>query len=109
MKINKAAKKAVKELAALAQESRLAIFRLLVEAGKEGLSVGTIAEKLKIPNATLSFHLKELVNAELIAGIHQGRFIYYAVQFSNMNALVQYLTDNCCNGITCEITKEECC
>lgn len=90
-------------LAGLAQESRLAIFRLLVEQGPEGLSAGAIAEQLGLPNATLSFHLKELANAKLVSAQQSGRFIYYTANYTTMNQLVAYLTENCCRGATCDI------
>ncbi|VVE87075.1 ArsR/SmtB family transcription factor [Pandoraea bronchicola] len=90
---------AVKALAALAQGNRLAVFRLLVVAGPEGLSVGNIAETLGLANATLSFHLKELANAGLISSRQEGRYIYYAASIDKMNALVGFLTENCCQGV----------
>jgi DNA-binding transcriptional ArsR family regulator len=93
---------AVRALAALAQDTRLAIYRLLVQAGKEGFSVGMIADKLDLPGATLSFHLKELANAELIQGRQDGRFIYYSANYAQMNGLLAYLTENCCEGQGCE-------
>lgn len=83
-------------LAALAQESRLKIYRLLVEAGPDGLAAGRIGEDLKLPPATLSFHLAHLARARLVRARQQGRFIYYSAEFGNMSALVAYLTDNCC-------------
>ncbi|MGQ0698593.1 MAG: ArsR/SmtB family transcription factor [Panacagrimonas sp.] len=86
----------VTRLASLAQESRLAVFRLLVQRGPEGLPAGDIATRLKIPPATLSFHLKELSNAGLLKSRQEGRFIYYAPDFKAMKALVAYLTENCC-------------
>jgi ArsR family transcriptional regulator, arsenate/arsenite/antimonite-responsive transcriptional repressor len=91
----------IKMLSALAQESRLAIFRLLVEQGPEGLPVGAIAEELGIPNATLSFHLKELLYAGLVTSRQSGRFIYYAPVIEAINDLVGYLTENCCQGQGC--------
>lgn len=90
-------------LAALSQESRLDVFRLLVEHGPEGLSAGAIAERLGLANATLSFHLKELAHAKLITARQAGRFIYYSANFATMNGLVAYLTENCCRGTTCDI------
>lgn len=93
---------AINRLYALAQESRLAIFRLLVRKGPDGLNAGDIAERLKLAPATLSFHLKELSNAGLLIGRQEGRFIYYAPDFSAMNDLIAYLTDNCCDGQPCE-------
>jgi DNA-binding transcriptional ArsR family regulator len=91
-------KAVVAALGALAQESRLGIFRLLVERGPEGMPAGTIAEKLGMANATLSFHLKELSHARLVTGRQAGRFIYYSANFATMNRLVDYLTENCCKG-----------
>jgi DNA-binding transcriptional ArsR family regulator len=98
---------AVIRLASLAQESRLAVFRLLVRQGPEGLPAGDIAAKLKIPAATLSFHLKELSNAGLLKSRQEGRFIYYAPDFKAMNALVAYLTENCCAESACK--PDDCC
>ncbi len=85
-------------LAALAQETRLAIFRLLVEAGPAGMPAGAIADSLGVAAPTLSFHLKELAHAGLIGPEPQGRFIVYRADFKAMNALVGYLTENCCRG-----------
>jgi DNA-binding transcriptional ArsR family regulator len=87
---------AIDSLAALAQQSRLAIFRLLVETGPAGLAVGDIGADLDVAPATLSFHLKELANAGLIVARQQGRFIYYSANYERMNALIAYLTENCC-------------
>ena len=92
---------AVKALTALAQGTRLSIFRILVQAGKEGLSAGQIAKTLDIPNATLSFHLKELTNAGLITARQESRFIYYTANISVMNELLGFLTENCCAGHSC--------
>ena len=94
---------ALAALAGLAQESRLDIFRMLVEQGPEGLPAGEIAEKLGLANATLSFHLKELAHARLVTARQAGRFIYYAANFRTMNALVEYLTENCCRAATCDV------
>jgi DNA-binding transcriptional ArsR family regulator len=94
-------KDAVVALAALAQESRLATFRLLVQAGPGGLAASRIAEALGMPPSSLSFHLKELSNAKLIAPRHEGRFVIYAAQFDTMNALLGFLTENCCGGNPC--------
>ncbi len=88
-------------LSALAQQSRLAIFRLLVETGPAGLSVGTIAESLGLANATLSFHLKELTHAGLTTAAPNGRSIIYSANFDTMNGLIEYLTENCCAGASC--------
>jgi ArsR family transcriptional regulator len=83
-------------LAALAQESRLDIFRLLVQAGPTGLPAGQIGEQLGLPSATLAFHLKELRNARLATFKRNGRSLIYAAEYSTMNALLFYLTENCC-------------
>lgn len=91
-------KDCLKALAALAQESRLTIFRLLVEQGPPGLPVGEIGERLGIAPATLSFHLKELSHAGLVAARQDGRFINYSANFATMTELVGFLTDNCCGG-----------
>ena len=91
-------KTAVTQLSAIAQEARLEIFRLLVQAGNEGLPAGTIGEKLQIPASTLSFHLKELSRAGLISARQVSRFIYYSASYGVMNELLAYLTENCCAG-----------
>jgi DNA-binding transcriptional ArsR family regulator len=91
----------VEALSALAQETRLNVYRLLVEAGPEGIPAGRIGEELSLPPATLSFHLAHLLRAGLIRSRQVGRFIYYSTDFDNMNALVQYLTENCCAGSAC--------
>lgn len=93
------AKDAVRALAALAQETRLSIFRQLVEAGPQGMAAGRLGEALAVPPATLSFHLKELTYAGLTAARQQGRFIYYSADFERMAALMTYLTRNCCQGM----------
>ena len=85
-------------LAALAQDTRLAIFRLLVEAGRDGMSAGAIAEKLKLPAATLSFHIAQLSRARLVLARPESRFIYYAANYATMDGLIAFLTDNCCQG-----------
>ena len=90
---------AVTALAALAQETRLSIFRLLVEAGPEGISAGRIGETLEVPAATLSFHLKELARAGLVSTRQERQFIYYAVDFERMADLMTFLTQNCCRGM----------
>ena len=99
-------------LSALAHETRLAIFRLLVETGPEGLPVGKIGERLGTPPTTLSFHLKELANADLVTMQHEGRFIYCSAHFATMNGLLAYLTENCCGSGTafvpcCEPTPQQ--
>jgi DNA-binding transcriptional ArsR family regulator len=88
-------------LAALAQESRLAVFRLLVQAGPDGLAASRIAEELHVAPSSLSFHLKELTHAGLLTSKQDGRFVIYAAQFSTMNGLIGFLTENCCGGVPC--------
>lgn len=92
-------KSAVTALAALAQETRLAVFRLLIEAGPEGMPAGEVGQKLEVPSATLSFHLKELSHAGLVTSRQEGRFVYYAANFEHMAALMSFLTQNCCRGM----------
>lgn len=92
------AKPAVEALAALAQESRLAVFRLLVEAGAVGVAAGDIGERLGIPANTLSFHLKTLAHAGLVAARQEGRFIYYAANYAAMDDLIAFLAHDCCGG-----------
>jgi ArsR family transcriptional regulator len=94
-------KEAVLALAALAQESRLAAYRLLVQAGPDGLAASKIAEALGIAPSSLSFHLKELTHANLVVPRQEGRFVIYAAQFDAMNALLGFLTQNCCGGNPC--------
>lgn len=91
-------RQAVGALAALAQETRLAVFRLLVQAGPAGLVAGQIAEALDVPAATLSFHLKALAQARLVRGRQEGRFVRYVADFDAMHALIAYLGENCCGG-----------
>ena len=94
-------KTATESLAALGHETRLAIFRFLVQAGPEGINAGQICEKLEIPPATLSFHLAHLSRVGLIRGRQEGRFIYYVADYAAMQGLLAYLTDNCCQGAQC--------
>lgn len=93
----------VKALAALAQDTRLAAFRLLVQAGPEGLPAGAIAARLRLPPATASFHLAQLTNAGLVTPRTEGRFVYYSVELARMNGVLSYLTENCCGGAECEV------
>jgi len=96
-------KSAVTQLSSIAQEARLEIFRLLVQAGIEGLPAGIIGEKLNIPPSTLSFHLKELSHAGMVNSRQISRFIYYTANYEAMNGLLAYLTENCRVGVA------ECC
>ena len=106
-------KNVISALAALAQESRLAVFRLLVRIGPEGLAASKIAEELNIPPSSLSFHLKELTHASLVIPRQDGRFIIYAVNFETMNEVMGFLTESCCGGnpctprsiMVCEVSK----
>ena len=98
---NMETKDAVAALAALAQATRLAVFRTLVQAGPSGLPAGQVAELTGIPPSSLSFHLKELSHAGLADSRQAGRFVIYTARFETMNALLGYLTDNCCGGNPC--------
>ena len=91
----------LKALTALSQAHRLRVFRALVVAGQTGLTPGQIAEAQQIPAATLSFHLKELVQAGLLTQERQGRSLIYRADFAQMNALLAFLTENCCQGEPC--------
>ena len=97
-------KQAIQSLSALAQESRLSIFRLLVQSGPAGMAAGAIGEALGLPPATLSFHLAGLTRAGLAQSRQDGRFVIYSADFASMNALVGFLTENCCQGAACETT-----
>ena len=90
-------------LAALAQESRLAVFRLLIQAGPSGLAASKIAEQLAIAPSSLSFHLKELSHAGLLASKQDGRFVIYTANVEAMNGLIGFLTENCCGGLPCGV------
>lgn len=92
---------AVKALGALAQEHRLAVFRLLVQAGPEGLPAGAIADAVGVPSSSMSFHLAQLAGAGLVSQRRQSRSIIYSADFQAMNALMAYLTENCCGGSPC--------
>lgn len=92
---------AVAALGALAQEHRLALFRLLVQAGEDGMPAGAIAEALGLPNSSLSFHLAHLNRAGLIRQERQGRSLIYRADYAAMNGLVGYLMENCCGGESC--------
>jgi DNA-binding transcriptional ArsR family regulator len=94
-------KSVISALAALAQESRLAVFRALVQAGPEGMAATKIAEQIDIAPSSLSFHLKEMFHADLVTSRHEGRFVIYSANFDTMNGLIGFLTENCCGGNPC--------
>lgn len=100
----------VTALAALAQTTRLSIYRLLVVSGKQGMAAGQIAEHLQLPPATLSFHFKTLSHAGLIESRQEGRYIYYVANFTVMNGMLAYLTENCCAGdaAACDVLNKKC-
>jgi len=108
-------RQAVTALSALAQETRLATYRLLIEAGPQGVAAGQIADTLSVAPPALSFHLKELTHAKLVSARQEGRFIYYAADFEQMAALMTFLTHNCCRGMpeecltVMETALSECC
>ena len=93
--------RAVRALAALAQDSRLEVFRLLVQAGPQGLPAGEIAERLGLPSSTLSFHVKALSQAGLVDSRQESRFIYYSARYAAMTELIAFLGENCCGGRAC--------
>lgn len=92
---------AIEALSALAQEHRLALFRLLVQAGKQGMAAGAIADALGVPNSSLSFHLAQLNRVGLISQERRHRSLIYRANYAEMNALVGYLMENCCAGADC--------
>lgn len=102
------AQSVVRALGALAQEHRLAAYRLLVQAGEEGLPAGVIAEKLGMVSSSMSFHLAALANAGLVTQRRQSRLIIYTANYPAMNDLMGYLTENCCCGVPCG-TEVACC
>ncbi len=91
----------IRALSALAQEHRLAAFRLLVQAGEEGVAAGVLAEQLGVPPSSMSFHFAQLANAGLVSQRRESRSIIYSADYSAMNNLMGYLTENCCNGLSC--------
>jgi ArsR family transcriptional regulator, arsenate/arsenite/antimonite-responsive transcriptional repressor len=91
----------IRALSALAQEHRLAVFRLLVQAGEEGIAAGALASKLEVPPSSLSFHLAQLAAAGLVSQRRESRSIIYSADYAAMNALMGYLTENCCGGMSC--------
>ena len=99
----------IKALSALAQTNRLQIFRELVQKGTEGVTPALISESLGIAANTLSFHLKELMLADLISQERSGRNLIYRAQYDRMNAVLSFLTQNCCQGEPCEVSPEDIC
>lgn len=99
-------------LAALAHDHRLAVFRLLVQQGKQGLAAGAIARKLGLPNSSLSFHLAQLQQAGIVTQRREGRSLIYSADYAAMDALLGFLTENCCAGAGCDAdlrhNKEQC-
>lgn len=93
----------VNALSALAQEHRLAVFRMLVQAGEDGMSAGAIAEQLGVPNSSMSFHLAQLMRAGLISQERRHRSLIYRADYAAMNKLLGYLVENCCAGGECEV------
>jgi len=91
----------IRALGALAQEHRLAVYRLLVQAGPDGMPAGALAEAVGVPASSMSFHLAQLANAGLVTQRRQSRSIIYAADFAAMNALMAYMTENCCGGVAC--------
>ena len=102
-------RQALSALAALAHESRLRVFRTLVQAGPAGMAAGQISEATGIAPSSLSFHLKELNHAALVSSRQAGRFVIYVAQFGTMNALLAFLTENCCGGNPCSPVRQEPC
>ena len=100
-------KNAITALAALAQESRLAVFRLLVQAGPDGLAAGKISDETRIPPSSLSFHLKELTYADMVTPRQEGRSVIYTANFATAGRLVSFLSENCCGGQTCDFSCVE--
>lgn len=100
----------VEALSALAQHTRLEIYRLLVSCGPQGMAAGQVAERLKVSPANMSFHFKTLSHAGLISSRQEGRFVYYAANFTAMNGMLAYLTENCCAGNpqACAIPEQKC-
>ena len=98
-----------KALGAIAHESRLEVFRLLVQAGPGGLPAGKLAELTGLAPSSLSFHLKELTLANMVSSKHEGRFVIYSARYETMNAVLAYLTENCCGGNPCSPVSADCC
>ena len=99
-------KNALAALAALAQEARLKVIRLLVEIGPEGMAASKISDRMRVVPSSLSFHMKELAHAKLVTSRQDGRFVIYAANFDTINELMRYLTENCCSGNSCVAARE---
>ncbi len=97
----------IRSLGALAQEHRLAVYRLLVQAGAQGLPAGVLAEKLGVPPSSMSFHLAQLAHAGLVTQRRESRSIIYSADYAAMNRLMGYLTENCCGGVACDDASED--
>lgn len=106
--ITSAERQALSALTALSQVVRLRVFRELVVAGPAGMTPGAIAERLDVAPSSLSFHLKELVHADLVSAEPQGRHLIYRAHFDRVNALIGYLTEHCCGGRPCEVVPTTC-
>jgi ArsR family transcriptional regulator len=102
-------KPVIAALSALAQDSRLAVYRLLVQAGPQGIAATRIAEELDIAPSSLSFHLKELTHANLVIQTKAGRSLIYSANIETMNELIGFLTENCCGGNVCSPVSAVCC
>lgn len=98
----------IRALSALAQDHRLAAFRLLVQAGEQGVAAGVLAEKLDVPPSSMSFHLAQLANAGLVTQRRESRSIIYCADYAAMNVLMGYLTENCCAGMGCAEGSTDC-
>ncbi len=109
MELDTVVQSTVRALGALAQEHRLAAFRLLVQAGPAGIAAGGLAERLDIPASSLSFHLAQLSNAGLVGQRRESRSIIYTADYDAMNGLLSFLTENCCAGSDCAATSERDC
>lgn len=109
MEIDTASQATIRALGALAQEHRLAVFRLLVQAGPDGMAAGALAERLGVRASSLSFHLAQLSNAGLVSQRRESRSIIYTADYAAMNGLIAFLTENCCAGSSCAATSERTC
>lgn len=99
--MTRVASEVIRALAALAQEHRLAAFRLLVQAGPDGMAAGSLADGVGVPASSMSFHLAQLSHAGLVTQRRQGRSLIYSADYAAMGELMAYLTENCCRGMAC--------